>query len=182
MREESQRTPRPRFAQYIIFCRVKMLRPRASLQIENVGGQANPQEPVILASGTVFALTIAYKPDLPSGTIVAVSIAVTDSNGKTVRGSEVMYSIEPKAEVGTKVGGNTVTPLQNTFEVKGLIFSKGGAFKPTDSAALSVRLVDKGANREGSHIVAAKLRGTGEVIDRKQAAKLWQGSRDFVVP
>lgn len=147
-----------------------------------MGGQANPREPVTLGSGTVFALALTYKPDLPSGTTVGVSVTVIGSNGKTVGGSEVMYSIEPKTEVGTKVGGKTVTAVENTFEVKGIVFSNSRAFKPTDSAALSVRLVDKAAHREGSHSVAAKLRSTGEAIDREQAAKLWQSSREFVVP
>jgi RHS repeat-associated protein len=157
-----------------------------TIQLQNVEGTPNPQEPVTLGSGTVFSFTITYKQDLPPGTSVTLDIVLTDSKGKKVPGSYVFYSIEPHEQVGNKVGAEIGTSkergIPNELVVKGLVFGKNGELKPNKSASLRVGLTDKAVHREGTRAISAKLTGGREQIDRAQAATLWSGPREFVVP
>jgi hypothetical protein len=153
-----------------------------TVHADNVGGVANPSSPVTISSGTVFALTVTYSPDLPSRTTVEVDMDLTDSKGRVIGRTEIFFSIESKDDVSIKVGGKTTRSPTNEFQLKGIVFADSGQLKDTAIARLRITLTDRAAKRTGSTSLPAKLNSAREMIDRKMAASMWEGAREFLVP
>jgi RHS repeat-associated protein len=152
-----------------------------------IGGEANPGKPVAIKPDTVFLLEVTYAPGMTSGTKVALSMVVTDTQGKRIPGSEVVFSIDSTRESGSV----KIDPKDNKdvlgggFQLRGIVLSDRN-FK-SQLGNLALTFTNNQMSAASTAKIPAQFGGNASTIDLKSAQRVYgQGNgpseRDFMIP